>query len=144
MARRSALITLRSEERSDLEGLIRSHSTAQHLARRARMIVMAADGVGVGETALRLGVWRKGVSFWRARWLAGGHGDSAAERLCDAPRSGAPATITAEQTCAIIALACGRKTAGFRSASGAPATWRGRRRDAASSNPSRPARWGAF
>ena len=108
MARRSALITLRSEERSDLEGLIRSHSTAQHLARRARMIVMAADGVGVGETALRLGVWRKGVSFWRARWLAGGHGDSAAERLCDAPRSGAPATITAEQTCAIIALACER------------------------------------
>lgn len=108
MARRSALITLRSEERSDLEGLIRSHSTAQHLARRARMVVMAADGVGVGETALRLGVWRKGVSFWRARWLAGGHGDSAAERLCDAPRSGAPATITAEQTCAIIALACER------------------------------------
>ena len=80
MARRSAPITLRCEERSDLERLIRSHSTPQHLARRARMIVMAADGVGVGETALQLGVWRKGVSFWRARWRAGG-GGSAAERL---------------------------------------------------------------
>lgn len=107
MARRPAPITLSSEERGELERLIRGHSTAQQLARRARMIVLAADGVGVGETAWQLGVWRKGVSFWRARWLAGG-GDSAAERLCDAPRSGAPATITAEQTCAIVALACER------------------------------------
>jgi len=108
MARRSAPISLSCEERSALEGLIRSHSTPQQLARRARMIVLAADGVGVGETAQRLGVWRKGVSFWRARWLAPGAGASAAQRLGDAPRSGAPATITAEQTCAIVALACER------------------------------------
>jgi hypothetical protein len=71
MARRSAPIIVSSEERSELERLIRSHSTAQQLARRARMIVMAADGVGVGETAELLGVWRKGVSFWRARWAGG-------------------------------------------------------------------------
>ena len=110
MARPTPII-LSEAERSELEGLIRSHSTPQHLARRARMIVMAADGIGVGETAKRLGVWRKGVSFWRARWLAGG-GESAAERLCDAPRSGAPPTITPEQTCAIVALACERPDAG--------------------------------
>lgn len=107
MARRSGPIVLSSEERTELERLIRSHSTPQQLARRARMIVMAADGVGVGETAERLGVWRKGVSFWRGRWLAGG-GESAAERLADAPRAGAPATITAEQICAVVALACER------------------------------------
>lgn len=107
MARRSGPIVLSSEERTELERLIRSHSTPQHLARRARMIVMAADGVGVGETAERLGVWRKGVSFWRRRWLAGG-GESTAERLADAPRAGAPATITAEQICAVVALACER------------------------------------
>jgi hypothetical protein len=109
---RATPITLSEAERSELEGLIRSHSTPQHLARRARMIVLAADGVGVGETAERLSVWRKGVSFWRARWLAGGAGESAAERLADAPRSGAPATITAEQICAIVALACERPDAG--------------------------------
>ena len=107
MARCSVPIVLSCVERSELERLIRSHSTQQHLALRARMTVLAAAGVGVGETAQRLGVWRKGVSFWRARWRAGG-GGSAAERLCDAPRSGAPATITAEQTCAIVALACER------------------------------------
>jgi putative transposase len=108
MANRSAAIVLSIEERSELERLIRGRSTPQHLAHRARMIVLAADGVGVGESAQRLGVWRKGVSTWRARWLAGGENNSAAERLCDAPRSGAPATITAEQTCAIVALACER------------------------------------
>jgi len=31
---------------------------------------------------------------------------SAEERLADAPRPGAPARITAEQVCAIVALAC--------------------------------------
>ena len=42
MARPTPII-LSEAERSELEGLIRSHSTPQHLARRARMIVMAAD-----------------------------------------------------------------------------------------------------
>jgi len=112
MTSRSAAIVLSIEERSELECLIRSHSTPQHLARRARMIVLAADGVGVGETAQRLGVWRKGVSAWRARWAGDTDGKSAVERLCDAPRSGAPATITAEQTCAIVALACERPEEG--------------------------------
>ena len=118
MESRSAAIVLSIEERSELERLIRGRSTPQHLAHRARMIVLAADGIGVGESAQRLGVWRKGVSAWRARWLAGGENRSAAERLADAPRSGAPATITAEQTCAIpgssprTALACERPQEG--------------------------------
>jgi putative transposase len=119
MARRPAPITLSAEERIELERLLRSHSTPQQLALRARMIVLGDDGVGVGETARQLGVWRKGVSFWRARWAGGSSGKSAAERLADAPRSGAPATITAEQTCAIVALACERpRKRGSRSASG--------------------------
>jgi putative transposase len=107
VARRPTPIVLSCEERSELDRLIRSHSTPQQLAGRARMIVLAADGVGVGETARQLGVWRKGVSFWRCRWLAGG-GEGAADRLADAPRSGAPATITPEQICAVVALACER------------------------------------
>ena len=108
MSRQCAAVSLSAEERSELERLIRSRSTPQQLALRARMIVLAADGVGVCETAQRLGVWRKGVSLWRARWLAQGAGEAVAERLQDAPRSGAPATITPEQICAIVALACER------------------------------------
>ncbi len=71
------------------------------------MILLAGDGAGVGETAVKLGVWRKTVSQWRARWLdSPGPAALVLERLSDAPRSGAPARITAEQVCAIVALAC--------------------------------------
>lgn len=107
MARATPII-LSEDERSNLERLIRSHSTPQQLARRARMIVLLADGAGVGETADELRVWRKGVSSWRARWLAAVPGTPVAERLADAPRPGAPPTITPEQTCAIVAMACER------------------------------------
>ena len=105
MGRRAKAIDLSPEERSELERLKRHSSTAQALACRARMILMAGDGAGVTETAERLGVWRKTVSHWRSRWLASS-GTPAAERLSDAPRSGAPARITPEQICAIVALAC--------------------------------------
>ena len=107
MPRRAAAIDLSPEERETLERLCRCASTPQALARRARMILLADDGVGVCDTASLLCVWRKTVSQWRARWLAGsGTPASVAERLSDAPRSGAPARITAEEICAIVALAC--------------------------------------
>ncbi len=107
MARRAATILLSPEERCALEHLTRSPSTPQALARRARMILMAGDGARVDETAACLGVWRKTVSQWRGRWLSGsGSGAPVSERLSDAPRSGAPARITAEQICRIVALAC--------------------------------------
>lgn len=107
MARGAGAIELSPQERSALERLERCASTPQALARRARMILMAGDGAGVVETAEKLDVWRKTVSQWRARWLASsGSGASVLERLSDAPRSGAPARITAEQICQIVALAC--------------------------------------
>ena len=49
---------LSSGDRVELERLIRAASTPQQTAQRARMIVMASDGIGVGETARVLGVWR--------------------------------------------------------------------------------------
>jgi len=109
MPRRAVAIRLSCEERRELESLMRKASSPQALARRARMILMAGDGFGVEETAERLGVWRKTVSGWRMRWLASSDWSaSVVERLSDAPRCGAPARITAEQICAIVALACER------------------------------------
>lgn len=105
MSRRPVPIALSTEERTELDQLIRAGSTPQQTALRARMIVMAAGGLGVAETAQVLGVWRKGVSRQRARWLAQAQA-SVALRLSAAPRCGAPATFTAEQTCAIVASAC--------------------------------------
>ena len=107
MPRRAAAILLSPEERCALEHLTRSPSTPQALARRARMILMAGDGARVDETAACLGVWRKTVSQWRGRWLSASRsGVPVWERLSDAPRSGTPARITAEQICRIVALAC--------------------------------------
>ena len=103
----AAAVVLSEDERVQLEGLVRSPSTAQGAALRARMILLLAEGVSITETAVRVGVWRKTVSQWRARWLASAS-SVAAERLSDAPRCGAPCRITAEEHCAIIALACKR------------------------------------
>src|SRR3712207_6134693 len=103
---KAAAIPLSAEHRAQLESLARAHSTPQQLALRARIILLAGQGLGVTETAQQLGVWRKTVSTWRARWQARASMDSLAERLADAPRPGAPARITAEQICALVAQAC--------------------------------------
>lgn len=105
MPRPASPIALSFENRLDLERLIRAASTPQQTAQRARMIIMAAAGLGVGETARILDVWRKGVSRQRTR-CSQQSAEPVLTRLGDAPRSGKPATFTAEQTCAIIALAC--------------------------------------
>jgi len=97
-------ITVSAEQRETLERLVHAHSTPQQLALRARMILQAADGVRA--SARDLGVWPKTVRYWRKRWRQAADGQSAAERLADAPRSGAPAIFTPEQICAIVAMTC--------------------------------------
>jgi len=94
------------DHRAVLEQLIRTHSTSQQLALRARVIVLAVEGVGVRESARELGVWPKTVRYWRRRWRQAEDKHSVCERLADAPRSGAPATYTAEQICAVVAMTC--------------------------------------
>jgi len=97
---------LTTEQRLELTALNRAHSTPQKLAERVRIILLAADGMSVSETAQRLDTWRKTASFWRKRWREADAAKSVAERLSDAPRCGAPDKFTPEQVCAIIALAC--------------------------------------
>ena len=52
-----------------LTRLVRAHTTPQKLAERAQLILLAAAGTGVRETARQLGIWPKTVRQWRARWL---------------------------------------------------------------------------
>jgi putative transposase len=107
MPRFATPIELNRQEQAELERLVRCSSTPQSLALRARIILLADEGAGVVEIAERLGVWRKGVSHWRSRWIESSEWScSVGERLSDAPRSGTPAKITPEQICSIVALAC--------------------------------------
>jgi putative transposase len=93
-------------QREALEALVRGHSTSQQVVLRARMILHAADHIGVRESARELDVWPKTVRYWRGRWRQAPAAQSVSERLADAPRSGAPATYTPEQICAVIAMTC--------------------------------------
>lgn len=104
-------LVLSDEERRKLEGLERAGSTPQSLAGRARIILALAGGGSLAAIARDLKTWPKRVARWRDRWLGTDVGMPVAERLADEPRSGAPATVTAEQGCAIIALACERPEA---------------------------------
>ena len=103
-------LTLTDPERQGLEDLVRRHSTPQQLARRAQVILAAADGENHAQIARRVGLDVDTVRLWRRRWLAFQEVSLAdlgvADRLTDAPRPGRPARLTAEQVCQIVALAC--------------------------------------
>src|SRR6516162_7071726 len=84
MPLRAVPVMVLPEEREVLEQLVRAHSTPQQLVMRARLILQAADGVGVRESAREVGVWPKTARYWRRRWRQGAEGRSTAERLSDA------------------------------------------------------------
>ena len=99
-------VTVLPDQREALEQLVRTHSTPQQVALRARIILHAVEGMGVRESARELGVWPKTARYWRKRWRDADDKCTVCERLADAPRSGAPATYTPEQICAVVAMTC--------------------------------------
>ena len=103
-------VKLSQAERDGLEKLIKRHQVGQQIALRARIVLAAADGAKNKEIVQKYHVTADTARLWRNRWvkLQGiALADlSIEERLQDAPRPGAPATITADQRCQIEALAC--------------------------------------
>jgi transposase len=61
-------IVLTDEERTELIGLVRSRLTAVRLAQRARIVLLAAEGMQNKDIAAKLGVGRVQVSRWRERY----------------------------------------------------------------------------
>jgi transposase len=104
------VVELNEQERQGLETLVRRYSTPQQVAQRGRIILGAAAGFNNSQIARQLGLDVDTVRFWRNRWLglraASLEDLSLEERLRDAPRPGAPARITPEAVCQIVALAC--------------------------------------
>jgi putative transposase len=104
------VVVLSTAEREGLERLARAHGTAQQVAVRARLVLAAAAGQSNGAMARQEGVSVDTARLWRGRWLAvqaTALADRSVEaRLADAPRPGAPARITPEQVCRMVAVAC--------------------------------------
>jgi len=107
---RPPVLSLSDAERLALEKLVQRHSTPQLLAVRARILLAAAQGKRNAQIARELSASVDRVRDWRARWLALQpiplEELAVDARLADRERSGAPARITAEQWCQIVALVC--------------------------------------
>jgi transposase len=103
-------VEVTSEERAELERIVHRHTAGQQLVERARIVLLASDGLSTSEVARTMDVHIDTVRKWRRRWC-GTRGVPLADltipaRLGDAPRPGTPARITPEQVCRIMALAC--------------------------------------
>ena len=97
MSRAAVAIILSESERRELESLARRRKTAQGLARRARIVLAAADGLENKAIVERLGADANTVGKWRRRFAERG-----LDGLYDEPRSGAPRKIGDEQITEII------------------------------------------
>jgi len=105
-----AELTLSDERRKELEALVRRHSTPQQVAKRARIVLLAAEGKRNAEIARELEVSVDMARTWRGRWISLQciplNDLSISERFEDNARAGRPSEITAEQICQIVAMAC--------------------------------------
>ena len=89
--RKAAEIVLLNEERAQLLQLARSQTVSVRVARRAQIVLGAADGLDIRTIAAQVGVGRVQVGRWRNRYIEGGL--AAIER--DLPRGGRPVKVDA-------------------------------------------------
>src|SRR5918994_5711318 len=90
-------VELTADERAQLESWTRRRSSAQALALRSRIVLLAAAGLRNTEIAGELGVHRNMVAKWRSRFLA-----HRLDGLTDEPRPGRPRTVSDEQVEAVV------------------------------------------
>ena len=110
MPKQGGKFVLSSAEESQLQELIRAQSTPQGLAQRARVVQLAAQGMGVRAIGGRVGVHYNQVAKWRRRypprgdWGAAGrtplgpkrqyqHGIVAPDRRSSHPATAGPGTV---------------------------------------------------
>ena len=80
-------LTLSDAERAHLQTVAQARSLPAGLVRRARVILLSADGLPNQAVAVRVALTPAMVGHWRRRWR-----DQGVAGLYDAPRSGRPRT----------------------------------------------------
>jgi transposase len=91
-------LTITDEERVELQRLVRAHTTPQRAAKRARVVLLAADGLPNRQIAPIVGMNQHTVAHWRHRFQA--------ERLAglqDRKRPGRPLVYDHDQRLRIVA-----------------------------------------
>jgi transposase len=100
----AAPIVLDEETEAELQRRVRATTTAQRDASRARIVLLAADGVPSRQISRQVGMHESHIAMWRQRFLAEGLGG-----LKDAPRPGHPATYGLEDRLKVVALATSQR-----------------------------------
>jgi transposase len=90
-------VELSGAERAQLESWTRRRTSAQALALRSRIVLLAAEGRNHREIARELGIDRNTVAKWRSRFV-----EHRLDGLTDDPRPGRPRTISDEQVEEVI------------------------------------------
>jgi transposase len=102
-----------------LQELSRSRTVARGIVQRALILVRGVQGLLNEQIAVEVGLNRQQVGLWRQRWRDAWDAlcvwectephrlrEAILEVLADAPRSGSPGKVTAEQVAQILAVAC--------------------------------------
>ena len=97
MGKPAVAIELTAAERRELEGLAGRRKTAQGLARRARIVLAAADGLENKAIVERVGGDANTVGKWRRRFA-----ERRLDGLYDEPRPGTPRQIGDEEIAEVV------------------------------------------
>jgi transposase len=101
MARKPKIIELSDEERATLKMWVASGKTEQRLARRAQVVLLASEGIGVKAIGSIVGLSWQRCMEWRKRFV-----EHRIDGLKDLPRSGKPQQITPKERVEVMAFAC--------------------------------------
>ena len=97
MGKPAVAIELTPEERRELESLVRRRKTGQGLARRARIVLAAAEGLQNKAIVERVGADANTVGKWRRRFA-----ERRLDGLYDEPRPGTPRQIGDEEIAEVV------------------------------------------
>jgi transposase len=121
MAHAKGQVVVTVAQRAVLERLVRAYTTPQHIAQRARIVLMSAEGRRNVDQAAVLGTDTQRIRRWRRRWADAQPAIAASEvtegeaayvddlildLLHDEQRPGRKPVFTAEQIAQIIAVGC--------------------------------------
>src|SRR5512132_3505408 len=99
MPNRVRVLTVPDADRAELERRARARGAPARVAERARIVLLAADGLTGAQIAERAGCTEPTVIKWRRQYA-----ETGLAGLEDAPRPGGPKTVlTEEVVCQILA-----------------------------------------